>query len=123
MSTKKILIIDDDPDIVKYLEKLFQNNGYETLVAYDGLEAGDVAREQKPDLITLDLEMPKDWGGRFYRKLTKHKGFEDIPVVVISGLPGRDHSMKKAVGYFKKPFDPEELMGVVEGAIGAPTTA
>ena len=71
---KKILIIDDDPVIVEYLEALFSNNGYETSVAYDGKEGEAVAKTFQPDLITLDLEMPKEWGVRFYRNLSKKMG-------------------------------------------------
>ena len=52
---KTILIIDDDKVIVEYLERLFNDNGYKTFAAYDGIEAGEVAKKVKPDLITLDL--------------------------------------------------------------------
>ncbi len=116
--SKKILIIDDDQAIVKYLERFFKDNGYETITAYDGLEADDIVKKTTPDLITLDLEMPKEWGPRFYRKLSKNKSFRDIPVIVISGLPGRDHSIKKAVAFFGKPFEPDELLATVQEAIG-----
>jgi len=118
MTEKKILIIDDDPVIVKYLEELFSNNGYETTAAYDGLEAADSVKKMKPDLITLDLDMPNEWGTRFYRKLTKPKGGRDIPVIIVSGLPGREHSIKKAVAYFGKPFDEDKLIETVKNTIG-----
>jgi CheY-like chemotaxis protein len=62
--------------------------------------------------------MPKEWGPRFYRRLTKHKEFKDIPVLVISGLSGRDLSIGKAVGYFAKPFDPNKVLETVRGEIG-----
>ncbi len=117
MEKKKILIIDDDPVIVKYLEKLFNNNGYDTILAYDGLEAGDLVKESIPDLITLDLDMPKQWGTGFYRKLTKNKACRDIPVIVISGLAGRRLSIKKAVDIFGKPFDPDKLLATVKKTI------
>ncbi|NOY70015.1 MAG: response regulator [Deltaproteobacteria bacterium] len=118
MENKKILIIDDDQAIVKYLEKLFNNNGYDTILAHDGLEADDIVKETTPDLITLDLDMPREWGTRFYRKLTKKKECKDIPVIVVSGMAGRDHSIKKAVGIFGKPFDPDKLMATVKETIG-----
>ncbi len=116
--SKKILIIDDDPIIVKYLEKLFNNNGYETALAYDGLEADDILKEMKPDLITLDLDMPKEWGPKFYRKLAKKEAFKEIPVIIVSGLAGREHSIKKAIAVFGKPFDPDKVIETVKGAIG-----
>ncbi|MCP4682809.1 MAG: response regulator [Desulfobacterales bacterium] len=115
---KKILIIDDDPIIVKYLETLFTDNGYETFTAHDGLEADEVAKQTKPDLITLDLEMPKQWGPQFYRKLTKDKEFEDIPVIVISGLSSPQYAVKKAVATLSKPFDADKLLGIVKRTIG-----
>ncbi len=118
MEKKKILIIDDDTVIVKYLEKLFNDNGYDTISAYDGLEADTIVKDIIPDLITLDLEMPKEWGPRFYRKLTKNKLCKDIPVIVISGLGSRDHSIRKAIGVFGKPFDSDKLMAAVKDAIG-----
>jgi len=118
---KKILVIDDDPVIVKYLESIFSDNGYETCVANDGLEAAEVFEQEKPDLITLDLEMPKEWGPRFYRKLIKNKAFKDIPVVVISGLDG-DHALKNAVAFVSKPFDPDKVLEIVRDTIGEGNT-
>jgi DNA-binding response OmpR family regulator len=115
---KKILIIDDDPVIVRYLEALFQDRGYETVVARDGLEAYEKVKAETPDLITLDLQMPEEWGNRFYRRLSKEKDFADIPVIVISGLAGRHLAIRKVVANFQKPFDPEELMAVVRNTIG-----
>jgi len=118
MEKKKILVIDDDPIIVKYLEKLFNDNGYDTVLAYDGLEADSIVKNIVPDLITLDIEMPKEWGPRFYRKLTQNKLCKDIPVIVISGLGSTDHSIRKAVEVFGKPFDPDKLMATIKNVIG-----
>jgi CheY-like chemotaxis protein len=115
---KKILIIDDDPDIVKYLTTLFANNGYETCSAAGGLEGEGVLERMKPDLITLDLQMPDEWGPRFYRKMVKNPALQAIPVIVISGLSGGRYSIGNAVAYLAKPFDPDELMRVVKKAIG-----
>ncbi len=106
---KKIMIVDDDPAITKYLETLFKDNGYETCIAFDGKKAIDVYEDQTPDLITLDLEMPEDWGPRFFRKISKTKGF-DTPVIVISGLSGKSHSIPKAAAIFGKPFDARKLI-------------
>ncbi len=67
-----------------------------------------VLEEQKPDMITLDLEMPEEWGPRFFRKISK-KGYT-TPVIVISGLSGRKHSIPKAEGFVAKPFDADEVL-------------
>ncbi len=111
--TKKIMIVDDDPAITKYLDALFQDNGYETCIADDGKKAMDVFKANTPDLITLDLEMPEEWGPRFFRKLSKTKGF-NTPVIVISGLSGRKYSIPKAEAFFAKPFDADEVLKAVK---------
>jgi DNA-binding response OmpR family regulator len=113
MMTKKIMIVDDDPAITKYLDALFQDNGYETCIADDGKKAMDVFKANTPDLITLDLEMPEEWGPRFFRKLSKTKGF-NTPVIVISGLSGRKYSIPKAQAFFAKPFDADEVLKAVK---------
>jgi CheY-like chemotaxis protein len=114
---KKILIIDDDPMIVKYLLTLFSDSGYDTCTASDGVQALEVVQTANPDLITLDLEMPHEWGSRFYRKLSKDENLKKIPIIVISGLSG-GHAVKDAVAFVKKPFDPEKLLGIVKKTIG-----
>jgi len=114
---KKILIIDDDPIMTKYLTTLFGDNGYETCSATDGLSGYETLKKEKPDLVTLDLQMPDGWGPKFYRQMSKDPDFKDTPVVVISGLDG-DHAVRKAVAFVRKPFDPDKLIGVVRGAIG-----
>jgi len=114
---KKILIIDDDPGIVQYLKDVLTDNGYETCVATDGSKAHDVVKAERPDLITLDLEMPEEWGPRFYRKLTQDKDFADTPVIVISGLPAPQYAIKKAVATLAKPFDKDELLRIVKGVL------
>ena len=114
---KKILIIDDDPVVVKYLQAVFSDNGYLTCTASSSMEGLEVVQQEKPDLITLDLQMPGEWGPRFYRKLRKEPGLKDIPIIVISGIDG-DHAVKGAVAFVSKPFDPEKIIGIVKNTIG-----
>ncbi|MGE5256527.1 MAG: DVU0259 family response regulator domain-containing protein [Hyphomicrobiales bacterium] len=114
---KKILIIDDDPVIVKYLQAVFSDNGYATCSASSSMEGLDTVRREKPDLITLDIQMPGEWGPRFYRKLRQDRELREIPIIVISGIDG-DHAVKDAVAFVKKPFDPEKLVGIVKNTIG-----
>lgn len=115
--TKKILIIDDDPIVVKYLKALFEDNGYTTCTAGSTMEGLQIIKDEKPDLITLDLEMPGEWGPRFYRKLRQDKDLRDTPVLVISGIDG-DHAIKDAVAFIAKPFDPDKVLGIVKRTIG-----
>jgi len=115
---KKLMVVADDPDIVDYLVSVFEDHGYLTCRALDGVSAYDVAMSEKPDLITLDLEMPKEWGPRFFRRLTQEEEFADIPVIVISGLSGIHLAIRRAVATIKKPFDPEDVIKIVRDAIG-----
>lgn len=117
---KKIMVVDDDPNIVEYLVTIFKERGYATCSASGGLEATEVLVREWPDLITLDLEMPEEWGPKFHQRYTRMPEFRDIPVVVISGLPGIHRAIRKAVATVCKPFEPEEVLRAVEGAIGAP---
>ncbi len=110
---KMIMIVDDDPAITKFLDIMFRHNGFETCIAGDGKEAMEVYTRHTPDLITLDLEMPEEWGPRFFRKLSKLKGF-NTPVIVISGLSGREFSIPKAQGFFAKPFNADEVLEKVK---------
>jgi CheY-like chemotaxis protein len=115
---KKILIVDDEPHIIKYLQSFLEDNGYETCTASNGEEALDVLKAEHPDLITLDLQMPGDTGTRFYRNMTKAKEFKDTPVIVISGIPGRHLAVSKPTAVFEKPIDRDALLKTVKETIG-----
>lgn len=110
---KKILTIDDDPNITDYLKTLFENNGYTVCTANDVNTGYDVAKAEKPDLVTLDLEMPEEWGPRFYRKLSQDDELKNIPVIVISALSGNQYAIQKAAATVTKPFDRKELIKIV----------
>lgn len=109
----KIMIVDDDPYIVKYMVDILTDNGYSTCSASDGSDALEVLKREKPDLVTLDLEMPNEWGPRFYRKMSKDEEFKKLPVIVISGLSGIHLAIPGAVASFKKPFDPNKLLETI----------
>ena len=115
--TKKILIVDDDPNIISYLTDILGDNGYETCSANGGREALEVARREKPDLITLDLEMPEEWGPRFYRRLSNDPEIKNTPVIVISGLSGNKYAIQKAVASVSNPFDRDELLRIVKDTL------
>ena len=106
---KKILTIDDDPYIVKYITEVLSDNGYATCSASSVEEALSVLEAERPDLVTLDMEMPDEWGPRFYRKMSMNHAF----VIVISGLQGIHLAIRNAVATLQKPFDPEELLSIV----------
>jgi CheY-like chemotaxis protein len=115
---KKILVVDDEPHIVKYLTTFLQDCGYETCSAGDGESALEVLKQENPDLVTLDLQMPNETGTRFYRNMIKDKHFKDTPVIVISGLPGRHLAVSKPVAVFEKPIDRNALLSSIKETIG-----
>ena len=115
---KKIMVIDDDPNVVSYLIDLFGDNGYDTCSASGGSKALEILEKEKPDLITLDLEMPEEWGPRLYRKIVQENENKNIPVIVISGLAGSQYAIQKAVASLLKPFDKNELLKIVKDTIG-----
>jgi CheY-like chemotaxis protein len=120
---KKILVLDDEPNVVAYLETLLQDNGYETVSAGDGREGMEKARSEKPDLITLDISMPEESGIRFYRELKEDPELADIRVVIVTGVTGYGYkpedfqkfiSSRKKIpppdGFVPKPIERDELL-------------
>jgi CheY-like chemotaxis protein len=83
--TKKVLIIEDEADVMEYLNTVLENNGYRTYTSSDAEEALSMAGEVVPDLICLDIMMPRESGLSFYTQLKKMKGLKNIPVVIVSG--------------------------------------
>ena len=143
--SKKILIVDDEPDIITFLSALLEENGYASVSAKDGTEGLELLRKEKPDLVLLDLMMPKKSGITMFQELRKDPELSDIPVIVVTGVsevtgvdfrnfmfkqPMRDE--KKFVettglskytvpdGYIEKPIDPDELIKVVNETLNAP---
>jgi CheY-like chemotaxis protein len=115
---KKIMVIEDDPKVRAYLVSLFEDNGYVVSSAEDVPEAIEVVRAEPPDLITLDLELPGEWGPRFYRELSRDNELKNIPVIVISGMPDTEYAVPKAVASLTKPFDRDQLLQIVNETIG-----
>lgn len=113
MATKKILVIDDEADVRTFLTAVLKRNGYETFTAPNGQAALDVIGDIMPDLITLDLMMPNKSGTDFYRALAKDEKLAKIPVIVVSGTPGRHLAIKEPVAVFDKPINPDEFMDAV----------
>jgi CheY-like chemotaxis protein len=124
---KKILIIDDEPDVVSYLEMLFHDHGYETATAANGAEGMGRARDERPDLVTLDISMPESSGTRFYKDLKTDPELSSIPVVIITavtGYAGDPYGYEKFIrgrklvpppeGFFPKPIEPERLLHAID---------
>ncbi len=116
--SKKILVVDDEIDVRAYLSAVLSKAGYQTLTAQDGREAFDILTQESPDLVILDLEMPRQTGTDFYRRLTKRDEFKDTPIIIVSGLAGRHLALKEPFAVFDKPIDPDEFIATVDRALG-----
>lgn len=117
----KILIIDDSNTNVVLLEAVFSGKGYNVETALNAHDAFKSMEEEKPDLILLDLLMPKVSGFDFMETINKKEEFKKIPVIVISAVSDYDNVQKiKQMGiydYIKKPVDIEELEEKVENLL------
>jgi CheY-like chemotaxis protein len=99
---KKILVTDDEPDFVTFISTILEDNGATVVKAYDGDQAIEVARKEKPDLITLDMSMPGKSGVEVFDNIRKDPGLELIPICVITGQP----ETRKLI--YERPFAPPE---------------
>jgi len=116
--SKKILVVDDEADVRRFLTAVLQKRGYETVTAEDGRKAYEIAERERPDLIILDLQMPDQSGTDFYRRLMKHNELQNTPIIVVSGLAGRHLAVREPIAVFDKPIDPEEFGSTVDRALG-----
>jgi len=117
---KKILVVDDEQDVLTYLAAIFQDNGYETITAKDGVEGFDLAKTVKPDLITLDITMPDQSGVRTYRYYKGSDDLKGVPVIIVTALGDSMRSFLKKLagfpepeGFMSKPIDEEKLLKLV----------
>jgi CheY-like chemotaxis protein len=127
---KRVLVVDDEADVVTYLVTLLEDNGYATDTANDGNEAMKRVKANKPDLITLDLSMPEKSGVKFYRELRGDPELANIPVVMVTAVTGyadssevykKFISTRKQVpppdGFIPKPIDQQEMLKTVKALL------
>ena len=109
----KVLIVDDEKDIIEMLQYNLENQGYEVIYAYDGLEALDKLKEN-PALIVLDIMMPKLDGYQTLKKIRETIGFENIPVMILSAKSSEIDEIKSlnigADDFVQKPISPNKLI-------------
>lgn len=122
--SQKVLIVDDEPNIVISLEFLLQREGYEVAVAVDGEDALVKVAEFKPDLVLLDIMMPKKSGFEVCQEIRANPAWAGIRIVMLSAK-GRDIEVQKglAVGaddYMTKPFSTKELAAKIRQLLDAP---
>ncbi len=128
--SKRILAVDDDPDIIIFVQTVLEENGYIPLIARNGETGLSIARDENPDLIILDVLMPKQSGIRMYRELKGDEALRGIPVIILSGIARRtflrsqealtefgDQPVPEPEVYMEKPVEPAELAEAIKDLI------
>jgi adenylate cyclase len=121
MPPPTVLVVDDDPVIVKLLQVNFEMEGYDVITAADGEEGLERARSSRPDAIVLDVMMPKMNGLQVAERLKADEQTRSIPIILLSAkAQGTDIAAGKelAEDYLTKPFDPLELLDRVAELLG-----
>ena len=119
---KRILVVDDESDLVEMVKIRLEASGYEVAAAYDGQEALNSVKERKPDLIILDLMLPKIDGYKVCGLLKSSRKYKDIPIILFTARAQEsDKEMGKEAGadaYIVKPFEPKVLLDKIKELLG-----
>ena len=120
--TQKILLVDDDPDVMLFNKTVVEENGYQALTAANGDEGLTLLAKERPGLLILDVLMPKQSGIKMYRKVKTEEQWKDIPVIILSGISRRsflksqealtefgEEQVPEPEVYLEKPVEAEEL--------------
>ena len=123
MVNKKILVVDDEEDIVTLVKMRLEAEGYEVLTAFDGQQALDMVKKEVLDLIILDLMLPKISGYKVCRMLKFDEKYKKIPIIIFTA---RSHSSDKDLGmevgadaYLMKPFESQALLSKIKELLAA----
>jgi len=129
---KKVLVVDDEPDVITYLETLLSDHGYAVISARNGKEGLEKARQEKPDLVSLDISMPEESGVRCYRDIKEDPDLANTPVIMVTAVTGHGGdpgvfekfiSSRKQVpppdGFFSKPIDKAAYLEKVAEVLGS----
>lgn len=122
MSKKTILVVDDEQELVEMLKTRLETYGYEVIAAYDGEEGLRKAKQVRPDLIVLDIIMPKMAGDYMAQALKDDEETRDIPIIFLTclaeGLAERQQACMSGGNLFlAKPFDAQELLSMIKKAV------
>lgn len=123
---RRVLVVDDEHDVITYLTALLRDAGYEVEEARNGQEALDAVRRNAPDLVSLDITMPEKSGVRFYREMREDEALKSVPIVIVTGVTnpwmgeGGEGSFEKFIssrrkleppeGFFEKPIEPQKYL-------------
>ncbi|MFC1453879.1 response regulator [Verrucomicrobiota bacterium] len=129
MTKKRILIVDDETDCVEFVKAILEDDNTEIISALDGEAGLKIAAGQKPDLVILDVQMPKKDGFKVFTELRQEEATKGIPVVMLTGVGQKtgikfsksdmgDFLGEEPEGYVEKPVDPETLKKTVAQVLG-----
>ncbi len=129
-SKKNILVVDDEADVREFLKAALVEAGFDVTVAEDGNIALEKIKEHVPDLISLDLVMPKKSGAKFHRELSKHKEWSKIPIIIVTGHARDDLgksdlkelTMSGPGVYLEKPVKPNNYIAAIKKILKMDTT-
>lgn len=123
MGNRKILIVDDDPDIREGMQVRLKYSGYDTCFAIDAQSCLKAASKEAPDLIILDLGLPEGDGFVLIEQLKKQPALNEIPIIVVSARDARSNQERAlkagAAAYLQKPVDNAEFLTVIRRALDA----
>jgi CheY-like chemotaxis protein len=119
---KKVLVVEDDKRIVMALAVRLKGKGYDVVAAYDAVMAMSIAMQHRPDLVLLDISMPGGNGFMVAERLQNEASTAGIPLIFLtaSKQPGLRENAQDlgAVGFFEKPYEAEDLLAAIDGALG-----
>ena len=127
MSKKYVLIVDDDPDLVETVCMMLEDKGYEVGKAYDGVEGEEAIKERHPDLLVLDVMMPRKDGYELCSELKADSATRDIPVILLTAVgeavPTTSYTHAQGMAteaeeYIPKPVDSKTLVEAVDSFFG-----
>lgn len=114
----KILVVDDEPDVVTMIERMLRSEGFEVVAAYDGIAAVDLAETEKPDIVLLDIMMPMMSGYEVCQQLKSNPQTKEIPVLCVTSAQSHEaREASRAAGAHAlliKPFMPAELVAQIQ---------
>ncbi len=127
---KKILVVDDEKDVREFLRAALVESGFDVILAEDGNIALEKVKKQIPDLISLDLVMPKKSGAKFHRELSKRKEWSKIPIIIVTGHARDDLgksdlkelTMSGPGVYLEKPVKPNNYIAAIKKILKMDTT-
>ena len=118
----RILVVDDDEPILVLMKNILREFQFEAIVSSSGTKALELARQESPDLILLDMNMPEMSGEEFIERLRRDDDVAHVPVLILSGEPlsREELSRMRAEGAIQKPFDLSQLINQIRQHLGQP---